>query len=64
MNVDTMRRIDRFHGVRPFRGETLTPRVAIDRLVYFAKDFAALVNMLLYHELSVPCSKAAAWIDR
>ena len=51
MNVDTMRRIDRFHGARPFRGETLTPRVAIDPLVYFAKDFAALVNMLLYHKL-------------
>lgn len=64
MNVDTMRRIDRFHDARPCRGEMLTRRVAFNRLIYIAKNFVALVNVLLCHELSAPCSKTAAGIDR
>jgi hypothetical protein len=67
MDVDTMRRIDRFHrfhDARPRRGEMLTRRVAFNWLIYIAKSFVALVNALLCPELSTPCSKTTAGIDQ
>ncbi len=67
MNVDIMRRIDRFyrfHDARPRRGEMLTRRVAFNRPTYIAKNFVALVNALLCPELSTPCSKTTAGIYR
>jgi hypothetical protein len=67
MNVDTMRRIDhfhRFHDARPCRREMLTRRIAFNRHIHIAKNFVALVNALFFPELSTPCSKTTAGIDR
>jgi hypothetical protein len=73
MNVDTMRRIDRFdrfHDAGPCRGDVLTRRVAFNRRIHIAKNFIiaknsiALVNALRLPEPSTPCSNTTAGIDR
>jgi ADP-heptose:LPS heptosyltransferase len=47
----------RFHNEGLYRGDMLTHRVAFNPHIHIAKNFIALVNALLFPELSSPYSK-------